>query len=361
MKYTFNNSLMALAAGLLITITSTAPGADEAQKPESKNPEAKTSATQPKAAPATDQQIKAWIAALNSDQFAVRQQAVSNLVGAGPRAIPAIELAAKGGSLEVSYRSVYVLREMALSLDEKTTLQAEQALERLSEPGKKENPGHLVKEFAGPAIKALTQQKHDRAVKLIKESGGRFDSGVYGKRLDLHKYWHGDDDVLKSLRHITDLAEIYIQSPAITDRGLAHLAKVKALQRVTIDYSPDRKISAKAAATLDKSLANGRVLFFQGGFLGVRHDDIFIQDGSGTGRRGSRVVEVVSGSAAANAGMKAGDLILEIDKKKVGSSDDLLRAVAVRKPGDIVEIRVRRAGSDRVLKAKLGARPPNPR
>lgn len=367
MKYTFTSYLMILAAGLFVTITSAGFAAESEKKPDGKSPVApaatapKGAKAQPKAqiAPATVQQIKTWVAALNSDQFADRQRAVTDLVNAGRKAIPAIELAAKGSSLEVSYRAVYVLREMALSLDEQTTLAAEQALQRLSESKPQEEPDHLVKEFAGPAIKALTQQKYDRAVKIIKENGGRFYSGRFGKRLDLHRYWRGEDEILKSLRHITDLAEIYIQSPSLTDRGLAHLAKVKALQRVTIDYSADRKISAKAAAGLEKSLTNAHVLYFQGGFLGVRHDDIFIQDGTGTGRRGSRVVDVVPNSAADKAGMKSGDLIIEVDKKKVRSSEDLLRAVAVRKPGDTVMIRVWRLGGELVLEAKLGERPNN--
>jgi len=207
-----------------------------------------------------------------------------------------------------------------------------------------------------PTRDEASQQKYDRALKIIKKNGGRFTVGVYGKRLDLHKYWTGRDELLKALAQIHDLAEVYIQSSSLTDQGLKHIANAKSIQRVTIDYLPHRKVTDKGVDALRKSMDQAQILYFHGGFLGVQHEDHVVVVG-GRQRRGCRIALVLKGSAAADAGLMDGDVIIGVDKNQVENSEDLLRAIAVRKPGETVEIRVLRFSGQVVLKAKLGERP----
>lgn len=56
----------------------------------------------------------------------------------------------------------------------------------------------------------------------------------------------------------------------------------------------------------------------------------------GTDGKGLLINEVRADTAAAKAGLRAGDVILEIDGKSVDSSNDLVRAVNSKKEGDIV-------------------------
>ncbi|HJV30496.1 MAG TPA: trypsin-like peptidase domain-containing protein [Gaiellaceae bacterium] len=71
---------------------------------------------------------------------------------------------------------------------------------------------------------------------------------------------------------------------------------------------------------------------------------------------GAQVAAVTSGSPADRAGLKQGDLITEVDGEQV-SADDLRRAVAGHKPGDKVELTVRRDGGTQTVTATLGKRP----
>ncbi len=72
---------------------------------------------------------------------------------------------------------------------------------------------------------------------------------------------------------------------------------------------------------------------------------------------GARVASVVSGAPASDAGLKAGDVIVSLAGTKVDDSATLSGAVDTHKPGDQVEIVVRRGGSDHTLQAKLTDRP----
>lgn len=81
-------------------------------------------------------------------------------------------------------------------------------------------------------------------------------------------------------------------------------------------------------------------------FLGVRL--MPAEDG------GAVVESVVEGSAAEDAGIEPGDVIVEIDGTAVERPWDLTRGVLKRAPGDRVEIEVVRDGQSRSLSAELG-------
>jgi len=57
-----------------------------------------------------------------------------------------------------------------------------------------------------------------------------------------------------------------------------------------------------------------------------------------------RVDQVVAGSAAERAGLKSGDLVLEIDGQAITSFNDMQRVISVR-PGETVSVTIERAGA----------------
>lgn len=73
---------------------------------------------------------------------------------------------------------------------------------------------------------------------------------------------------------------------------------------------------------------------------------------------GVYISDVREGSAAANANLQSGDIILEVNGTRVDSPSELQEAVALYRPGDEVEVTYLRDGStekvDLVLKNKLG-------
>jgi putative serine protease PepD len=71
-----------------------------------------------------------------------------------------------------------------------------------------------------------------------------------------------------------------------------------------------------------------------------------------------RLAEVIDGEPADDAGLRAADVVLEVDGKAVSSAADVQGAVASHQPGDEIELRIRRGGDERTVTVKLGTRPP---
>jgi putative serine protease PepD len=95
----------------------------------------------------------------------------------------------------------------------------------------------------------------------------------------------------------------------------------------------------------DELIANGKV---EHPYLGVGIEDA---------DNGARLVEVRSGSPAAEAGLRQGDVVTEVAATEIGSADELREAVSARKPGDSLELTVERSGETRTVTVQLGTRP----
>jgi S1-C subfamily serine protease len=89
------------------------------------------------------------------------------------------------------------------------------------------------------------------------------------------------------------------------------------------------------------------------GYLGIQSADP--TDGS----RGATVMAVETGSPAAGAGLKVGDLITQIGDKSVDGAAALASAVRSHKPGDKVAVHLVRDGKSLVVNATLATRPAN--
>ena len=73
--------------------------------------------------------------------------------------------------------------------------------------------------------------------------------------------------------------------------------------------------------------------------------------------KGVKLNGVGDGSPAEKAGLKAGDVVIGFAGKPVATIYDYTNSMAKAKPGDVVEIKVKRDGKDVTLKATLGTRP----
>jgi S1-C subfamily serine protease len=97
-------------------------------------------------------------------------------------------------------------------------------------------------------------------------------------------------------------------------------------------------------------------------FLGVSSIDVAeltddVRDNFGVEvDEGAFITEVVPGSAADEAGLEAGDVIIEIDGDEVSESGEVRDRILEKEPGDTVEIRVIREGDEQTLEATLDQR-----
>ena len=71
---------------------------------------------------------------------------------------------------------------------------------------------------------------------------------------------------------------------------------------------------------------------------------------------GVRVASVKSGSAADDAGLKAGDVITAVGSTQITSSAQIRAIIAGHKPGDSLTLTIRRDGSSKTVHATLGSR-----
>jgi S1-C subfamily serine protease len=72
---------------------------------------------------------------------------------------------------------------------------------------------------------------------------------------------------------------------------------------------------------------------------------------------GAMIQEVVAGSPAAEAGLKAGDIITMVDKTPIDADHRLADVVTQYKPGDKVSLTVWRMGNTRTITVTVGAHP----
>jgi putative serine protease PepD len=72
---------------------------------------------------------------------------------------------------------------------------------------------------------------------------------------------------------------------------------------------------------------------------------------------GALVQSVTSGGPAADAGLRSGDVVTSIGTSAIHGTNDLVAAIATHKPGDRVELTVRRGSQTVELTAILGTQP----
>lgn len=97
-----------------------------------------------------------------------------------------------------------------------------------------------------------------------------------------------------------------------------------------------------------------------GGYLGVRVQDVtrdLAQAKDLPTDQGALVNRVDPDSPAAEAGIKRGDVIVEVNKKTIEESSDLIRIVRGLKPGTKVQVVVIRSGNRKTFSATLEKRP----
>ncbi|MCF6246986.1 MAG: DegQ family serine endoprotease [Desulfobacula sp.] len=73
--------------------------------------------------------------------------------------------------------------------------------------------------------------------------------------------------------------------------------------------------------------------------------------------RGVYIAKVYEGDPADNAGIMVGDVIIQINNKKIDSSRDLSRTVASHFVGKTIKVKLIRNGDEKTIKVKLGKRP----
>jgi hypothetical protein len=338
--------------------------------------------------------IPRWVAELDSDRFVIRETATQKLIEAGLPAIEPLARVLPDASLEAVTRGIYVLRELAISGDEATENAARAALEGIAEA-----KVTAAARRAATTLAQLDELRQERALAELERLGAivsighvqvgfQFVEGVSsveigdewkGTERDLaHLRWLGDvqrivfrgprvtDGWLAHVGHMKGLGIVEIKHASITDAGVVPLVKLENVQQVSIFYSPitdgaiehlvrlrnptvlkiyGTRISPEGADRLARTLAATSVDFKRGGFLGVGCDPQVDR---------CFVTHVQPESAAARAGLLAGDFILRYDGKPLAGFESLRDLIKNNQPGDRVPLVILRDGETLEKMAVLG-------
>ena len=108
-----------------------------------------------------------------------------------------------------------------------------------------------------------------------------------------------------------------------------------------------------ATKVADEIIATGTVTH---AFIGIQTEPLPASATGQSGAQGLRVAAVVTGSPAASAGLRTGDIITSIDGQAATSTDQLMAVTLTKRAGDRVEIAYKRNGSAATTTITLAAR-----
>ncbi len=96
------------------------------------------------------------------------------------------------------------------------------------------------------------------------------------------------------------------------------------------------------------------------GYLGVTYQDVDYDLAQSFGMDevyGAIIPEVSEGSPAERGGLKAGDIVLEINGHRLESAADLPFMIGLTEPGESIRVKILRDGKEKNLTIKVGERP----
>lgn len=291
--------------------------------------------------PATDQpaeaeQISRWIAELDDNRFDTRENAQLRLEHAGTAALEQVAHAARSSSLESSTRALNILLNWSESEDYALRIAA---LERIAELPQRPIEAELASEILAnardeAALAKIVELGGQRRIDPLDVRGAIARSGKsYGPvQVIIGSDWKGGIDGLDHLREVSRLTTLSLHSAPLGDEMVPVLLELPQLKRVELLQC---ELSAEAIRELREKLPARQVALLIRGpaQLGIM--------GSRTGE--AQVMQVVAKSAAAKAGLRQNDTILELDGEKIDDFTELTDRIAVHGPGDSVVMKVRRS------------------
>jgi S1-C subfamily serine protease len=112
--------------------------------------------------------------------------------------------------------------------------------------------------------------------------------------------------------------------------------------------------------SLLKQLEAGESVVNHGAFIGVEITSMtpsLQQEYGFTVSNGAVVMSVISGTGAADAGLKQGDIIVGINKTTIGSAQDVGSVISALRPGDIIAVHIVRGSKHLTISVTLGTEP----
>jgi hypothetical protein len=277
--------------------------------------------------------IDRWVEQLGSPQFAQREAASRNLVQAGPAALDRLASAIDGGDLEVASRAIEVVREWLAADDAELAAAAERFLERCTErssPSTARLAGSTL-EFHATSADAAARERLESLGAVIRERPALERRGL---EVDLAADWRGAGGDLQLLARLRGLTVLSVRGVPVDAATLDLLGRLRTLERLDLFGTG---AGAAEAAALAERLPDTRIDVRKGGKLGVASLAL-------GGPCEIRTVE--PGSAADQAGIRSGDVVVAVDAQPVADFEALTARLSGRGPGDVLRVEILRDRAD---------------
>ena len=274
-------------------------------------------------------------AQLSSDSYTVRQQATIRLGAAGREAVDPLLAVASGDNLEAAVRAVEALEDLFVRASREQDLAtadaAEIALEQISA-----SKNSSVARRATVVLTLRYALRERRAFAQLGELGAIV--GVHNQEsvpgaegpdqpyVVIGRSWKGGDEGLAVMRRL------------VGRRIDLYICRSKNFEPV----SKNALDELAAAAPLILQHYRGEA------YLGV-------QGGPNGLQPGGRITGVMRGKAADLAGLRQEDLIRKVDGEPLVDFESLVKYLAEKAPGDVIELEIVRGSELLVIPVKLGS------
>jgi hypothetical protein len=275
--------------------------------------------------------IARWIEDLGSPQFARREAAAKGLFEAGRPTLAPLAGVIRGSDFEVASRAVEILRDLLAAADPELAAEAERVLEQAAEQGG--SAGRLAAaalEFHYVGMAASARERLESLGASFRERPFVEQAGI---EAEFAAGWKGTVADLRQLARLRGLTGVGFHGVKLDESALAVIGRLGRLERIELFGTG---VSDEAVAALAAKLPDVRIDVRKGGKLGV---------GALAFGGPCEIRTVEPGSAADQAGVRPGDVVLAVDGQPVADFDGLTARMAGRGPGERVRLTVARGGA----------------
>lgn len=158
------------------------------------------------------------------------------------------------------------------------------------------------------------------------------------------------DEELQALASVTDLETLSVSGEGITPAGLRALDSLPDLHMLVIVACPN--LPHTAVEAFKRRHPHVKIEWRGPAFLGV--ETVFTQLSMHKVEPGAIIRAVEKDGPAANAGMRAGDIVKKFSGQPVNNAEQLIDAIGQFRPGDTVSVTVARQSETVPLEVTLG-------
>lgn len=295
-----------------------------------------------KSAP-TDAEIAGWIAELDDNQYVVRERATRELLDAGEASLDALLAAANGDRLEPADRAVWIMRRLSRSSDDALAIAA---LERMIEfRGRPVVVGKAELELAQRSVAACQERLSPLGADVaVQPMSIDIANVVPALHVRVGDKWRGKAEDLRCVIELRHQRFYRLEGAAIDDE-VARLFEDK--DRLEVVQMHNTRVTPDAVDAIKRRHPDAMVYVRGPALLGVQAD-------LANNPAGVVVKRVEDGTAAAAAGIVAGDVIASIDGHSLPDFDRLTARIAQHQPGDKIPVEIVRGEERRKVEVTLG-------